>query len=101
MAKFFVKEPIAEQGVLILGSPEFDFDNFPALGEALLVLLSAKLIEQQQDADLHTWLIDFEGQRFFLKAEYYSQAMWLEALSIEESRDNMTFIAKFIDLGLV
>jgi membrane-associated PAP2 superfamily phosphatase len=101
MAKFLVKEFISEQGILILDSPEFDFDSFLVLGEALLVLLSAKLIEQQQDADLHTWLIDFEGQHFFLKAEHYSQTMWLEALAIEESRENMLFIAKFIAVGLV
>ncbi len=97
MAKFTVKELLAESGVLLLNSPDFDFDSFPNLGEKLVTLLSAQVVEKQQDADIHSWLIDFDGCRLLLKAEHYSQAIWLEALEPAHSQEELSFIARFIE----
>lgn len=97
MAKFAVKELLAESGVLVLNSPDFDFDSFPYLGEQLVTLLSAQVVEKQQDADIHSWLIDFDGCRLLLKAEHYSQAIWLEALERTHSQEELSFIARFIE----
>ncbi len=96
MASFVVKEILEDQGVLILIAPEFDYDSFPAIGEELVTLLSAKIIEKQQDADIHTWLIDFDEQQFFIKAEHYSQALWLEALDMRSSQQELIFISNLI-----
>lgn len=97
MAKFMVNELLDEQGVLILTVPAFDYDSFPPVGDELVALLSARVIEKQQDADLHTWLIDFDGQQFFLKAEHYAQALWLEALDKHSSQEELAFIARLIE----
>jgi hypothetical protein len=97
MVNFSVKELLVDQGVLILSVPAFDYDRFPPIGDALIALLSAKVIEKQQDADIHTWLIDFDGQVFFLKAEHYAQALWLEALDKRSSAEELTFIARLIE----
>lgn len=97
MAKFAVKELIVESGILIFDCPDFDHDSFPALGDALVTLLSAQIVERQQDADLHSWLIDFDGCRLLLKAEHYSQALWLEALEGARSQEELAFIARFIE----
>ena len=80
-----LKEENEELGLIIfssplLSSPLLDFDTFPALGRILLRQLKAHLIEKRQDADLHTWLIEWKNSRWLLKAECYSQSLWLEAL---------------------
>ncbi|MGL6262246.1 DUF3630 family protein [Vibrio sp. WXL210] len=88
-----------EQGRLILRSPSFDFDSFPSLGERLVRLLSASVVERQQDADIHSWLIDFEGCRLMLKAEHYTESLWLEALTPSESREECDFLASLFERG--
>ncbi|MEF1298321.1 DUF3630 family protein, partial [Vibrio parahaemolyticus] len=53
----------------------------------------------QWDADIHSWLIDFEGCRLFMKAEHYSEAIWFEALNIEESREELDYLAGLFQRG--
>ncbi|WP_428771971.1 DUF3630 family protein [Vibrio sp.] len=98
-AQFGLREFEPEQGRIIIAAPSFDFDSFPPLGEQLVRLLSATVIEKQWDADLHSWLIDFEGCQMLLKAEHYSENLWLEALVIDQSQDEMAFLAQLFQRG--
>ena len=84
---------------LIVSSPPFDVDSFPLLGETLINLLSAEVKEKQFDADLHSWLIDFEGSLLFLRAEHYSESLWLEALDKNQSQQVMAYLAKLFAKG--
>ncbi|NVD08130.1 DUF3630 family protein [Vibrio sp. JPW-9-11-11] len=89
----------ADDGRLIIRTPRFDFDSFPQLADRLVRLLSATVIEKQWDADIHSWLIDFEGCQLFLKSEHYSESVWFEALAIEASRDELDFLASLFKQG--
>lgn len=96
MANWGVREYQPDSGKLVLAAPRFEFDDFESIAEQLLSILSAQVVEKQSHADLHIWLIDFEGCRLLLKAEYYSEAVWLETLSIHEGQEELQFIARFI-----
>ncbi len=100
MAEFGLKEYLAQEGRLIVQTQAFEFDSFPAMGERLLTLLSATAVEKQQDADLHSWLIDFEGCRLMLRAEHYSECVWLEALGEGQSKEELDFIAGLLARGI-
>lgn len=100
MAEFGLKQYFAPEGRLIIETQEFDFDSFPELGEHLLTLLSATAVEKQQDADLHSWLIDFEGCRLMLRAEHYSECVWLEAMGEGLAREELDFIASLLERGI-
>lgn len=100
MADFTLREYIRNEGRLIIDAPSFDFDTFPAVGEKLVSLLSARVIEKQCDADLHSWLIDFEDCRLMLKAEHYSETLWLEALGASESREELDYLAGLLQRGI-
>ncbi len=100
MAEFGLKEYFVQEGRLIVQTQEFDFDSFPELGERLLTLLSATAVEKQQDADLHSWLIDFEGCRLMLRAEHYSECVWLEAMGEGLAREELEFIASLLARGI-
>ena len=93
MSLFSVVEFNKEAGRIIFSIPEFDFDSFEVIGKQLVNAMDAKITEQQIDADLHSWLIDFEGAQFMLRAEHYSNSVWLEALARTESQDELSFIA--------
>lgn len=93
-------EYVKDDGKLILNSPSFDVDTFPIIGSELVTTLSATIIEKQFDADLHSWIIDFEGCRFFLRAEHYSESVWLEAVSLSESREELDYLAKLFSKGI-
>lgn len=95
-----LSDHLIEQGKIVLVAPQFDVDSFPSLGEQLVGILSATIIEKQLDADLHSWLIDFEGCRFFLRAEHYSESVWLEAVVIRESREELTYLANLFAAGI-
>ncbi|MCX9490588.1 DUF3630 family protein, partial [Vibrio cholerae] len=47
-------------------------------------------------ADLHTWLIDFEGCHLLLRGEHYSQSLWLETLTAGQGDEELAFIAKLL-----
>ncbi|MDR9827760.1 DUF3630 family protein [Vibrio sp. FNV 38] len=96
---FGLSEYHAHQGCLVLECSAFDFDKFSLLGELIVQKLSASIIERQQDADLHSWLIDFEGCLFFLKAEHYSESLWLEALQPEKAKEECDFLAQLLARG--
>jgi len=100
MAEFGLAEYLAEEGRLIVQTTDFDFDSFPEIGERLLTLLSAKAIEKQKDADLHSWLIDFEDCRLMLRAEHYSECMWFEAMGEGQGREELDFIAGLLSRGI-
>ncbi len=93
MPRFHASHYFADEVKLIVTFPSFDHDTYPQLAEEFVTLLSAKVIEKQQDADLHTWLIDFEGCRLMLRGEHYSESVWLESLGTEEGREELEFIA--------
>ncbi len=97
--EFGLTEYIADQGRLLITAPSFDLDTFPVLGDRLVGLLSASVVEKQWDADIHSWLIDFEGCRLFMKAEHYSEAIWFEALTVEESREELDYLAGLFERG--
>lgn len=99
MASFGLQEYQAAAGRLILTTPAFDFDSFPQLGEQLVALLSASIVEKQCDADIHSWLIDFEGCQLFLKAEHYSESIWLEALDVTASQEEFGYLASLFRAG--
>ncbi|MDW6002239.1 DUF3630 family protein [Vibrio mangrovi] len=100
MAEFTLREYLAESGVIMLDTPDFDFDSFPQLGSRLVELLPATIVEKQCDADIHTWLIDFEGTQFFLKAEHYAGVLWLEALNPGSDQEISDFLAHILTKGL-
>ncbi|OAN19183.1 aminopeptidase [Photobacterium jeanii] len=92
---FAVRRLDLASGHLMLIGPDFDFDSFAAMAEALLLQIDATVVEKELNADLHVWLIDFEGCQLLLKGEHYSGAVWIEAMS---TRDNETlaFIASLL-----
>ncbi|KOO02997.1 DUF3630 family protein [Vibrio nereis] len=97
--EFGLQEYQAEEGRIIIRTPRFDFDSFPELGARLISLLSASVKEKQWDADIHSWLVDFEGCQLFLKAEHYSECVWFEALVVEDSQEELDFLASLFQRG--
>lgn len=97
--EFGLQEFHADEGRIIIRTPSFDFDSFPELGARLVELLSATVVEKQWDADIHSWLIDFEGCQLFMRAEHYSECVWFEALSIEDSKEELSFLASLFQRG--
>ena len=93
LAGFGLLEYQAEQGRIIIDAPRFDYDSFPQLAAQLTQLLSAQIMEQQCDADIHSWLIDFEGCPLLLKGEHYSESLWLEALNRKTAQEELDFLA--------
>ena len=78
--------------LLEIGSPDFDYDNFSAVATALLQQLGMTVIEKEANADLHVWLVDFEGCQLLLKGEHYSSQMWLEGLG-SDAGETLLFLA--------
>ncbi len=99
LPQFTLRDFQPELGRLVISTPSFDYDSFPALGEQLVSLLSATVTEKQADADIHSWLIDFEGCELMLKAEHYSESVWFETLSAHESQQEMVFLAQLFAKG--
>ncbi|PSV35665.1 DUF3630 family protein [Photobacterium sp. GB-210] len=81
---------------LSIKSPAFDFDSFDTIAESFLLAIDAKMVEKESNADLHIWLIDFEGCRLLLKGEHYSGELWLEAMS-DDDEETLTFIASLLN----
>ncbi|WP_087023226.1 DUF3630 family protein [Thaumasiovibrio subtropicus] len=84
-----------ETRTLVLRTPEFDVDSFPTLGKEIVAQLGCRILEQQQDSDMHLWLLDFKGTHLMLKSEGYSQSCWLEALS-KEDEEVLMFLANWL-----
>jgi hypothetical protein len=92
---FAVRKLDLAHGHLLLSGPDFDFDSFPDIAEQLLVCIDARVIEKELNADLHVWIIDFEGSRLLLKGEHYASALWIEVLSSADN-DALAFIATLL-----
>ncbi|KJY69573.1 DUF3630 family protein [Vibrio nigripulchritudo] len=99
MADYGLMEYQREEGRIILTTPRFDYDSFPELGDKLVKTLSATVVEKQWDADIHSWLIDFEGCQLFLKSEHYSESVWLEVLNKDENREELDYLAGLFEKG--
>ena len=97
--QFGLKNYLVEQGRIIISTRHVDFDSFPDVGERLVSLLSAKVVEKQCDADIHSWLIDFEDCHLFLKAEHYSESIWLEAFAPNESKEELEYLSQLFRSG--
>lgn len=97
--EFGLIEYQADKGRIIIAAPSFDFDSFPLLGERLLATLSASVVEKQCDADIHSWLIDFEGCQLFLKAEHYSECIWFESLAGSHNLEELDYLATLFAAG--
>ncbi|MDC0612141.1 DUF3630 family protein [Vibrio sp.] len=96
MDKFSVAEYRRDEGVIVLCYPDYDFEQFTDIGSHFVTFISAEIIEKQCDADLHSWLIRFEGHHLILRSEHYSQSLWLEALSANEAREDLDFLIQLI-----
>ncbi len=88
-----------DEGRLVLSVPALDFDNAPDLMAQFLSHIGASANETQTDADIHTWLVDFEGCRLMLRAEHYSAAMWLETLD-GAGNEELAFLANWLGKSL-
>lgn len=96
MAEFGLGEYLASEGRLIVRVAPFDLDAFADIAQRLLTMLSARVVDKQCDADLHTWLIDFEGCHLLLRAEHYSQSLWFETLAAGQGDEELAFIAQLL-----
>ncbi|PKF51376.1 DUF3630 family protein [Enterovibrio nigricans] len=81
----------AQEGRLVLAADGLDFDNTDAYLDALCQMIDARVFDKQIDADLHSWLVDFEGVRFMLRGEHYSASIWLEMLDAE-GKEELAFL---------
>ncbi|EGU36831.1 hypothetical protein VII00023_07714 [Vibrio ichthyoenteri ATCC 700023] len=97
--EFGLIEYQADQGRVVIKAPDFDFDSFPKMAERLLAALPAAVIEKQCDADIHSWLIDFEECQMFLKAEHYSESVWFESLSGVDCQPEFAYLASLFQQG--
>ncbi len=84
-----------EEGRFVLAIDDLDFDNADGYAAAFCQLIDAAIIEKQMDADLMSWLVDFEGVQFMLKAEHYSASLWLERLGADGD-DELTFLNNWL-----
>ncbi|MCC4797473.1 hypothetical protein BCT30_12950 [Enterovibrio norvegicus] len=89
-----------EEGRFVLAIDDLDFDNAEAYAAAFCQLIDAAIIEKQMDADLMSWLVDFEGVQFMLKAEHYSASLWLERLGAEGD-DELSFLNHWLSNQLL
>ncbi|MGB2078755.1 MAG: DUF3630 family protein [Vibrio sp.] len=83
---------------LDLGILEFQlepelFHDLDAVVARLHSMCGFEQVEKQIDADLETWLLKLADHDFLLKAEHYSQALWLEATQVKGSRNQLQQLA--------
>ncbi|WP_407331868.1 DUF3630 family protein [Enterovibrio sp. 27052020O] len=89
----------ANEGRLVLAVDDMDFDNAETMLDTFCYLIGANAQDKQTDADLHTWLIDFEGVTFVLKAEHYSASVWLERFG-KEGDEELAFLHRWLSQRL-
>ncbi len=61
-------------------------ETFPAWAETLVRELDLELIEREEGADYHQWLVGFEESRLLLCFQHYADCAWLQPLS-EQDQD--------------
>ncbi len=59
-------------------------ENFPAWAERLVLELELDLVEREEGADYHQWLVTFEGSRLLLCFQHYVDAAWLQPLGEQD-----------------
>ncbi|RXJ72637.1 hypothetical protein CS022_14425 [Veronia nyctiphanis] len=84
-----------DSGRLILTSSSLDFDSAETVAESFFTLIGATVKEKQLDADLLSWLIDFEGCQLMAKAEHYSASLWLETMG-ENGLEELLFLSQWL-----
>ncbi|WP_051563816.1 DUF3630 family protein [Enterovibrio calviensis] len=89
----------ANEGRLVMAADALNFDNAASFLDSFCQLIGATPEEKQTDADLHSWLVDFEGVTFLLKAEHYSASIWLERLG-KEGDEELAFLHRWLGLQL-
>ncbi|MGF1769438.1 DUF3630 family protein [Enterovibrio makurazakiensis] len=89
----------AHEGRLVIAANALDFDNAASYLNTFCELIGATPEDKQTDADLHTWLVDFEGVTFLLKAEHYSASIWLERLG-QDGDDELAFLQGWLSQQL-
>ncbi|MBV1840570.1 MULTISPECIES: DUF3630 family protein [Photobacterium] len=94
-ARFTCRRLDMEHNLLEIDGPEFDFDSFADVVAPLLTQLELQVLERELNADLHVWLVDFEGCRLMLKGEHYSGQLWLEGLD-SEARPTLAYLATML-----
>lgn len=80
-----LKQIDKQAGIIEFDTIKADFFLAERFIDELQTRIGFEIVEKQLDADLETWLIKIEQLHFFLKVEYYSQSIWLEAANIKES----------------
>ena len=78
--------------VVEIDAPAFDFDSFATVATPLVTMLGMTVMQQEVNADLHVWLVDFEGCQLLLKGEHYSGQLWLEGLA--DSEETLSYLAQ-------
>lgn len=89
----------AVAGRLVLVADTLNADNAEQHLQALCQMLDASVKEKQTDADLLSWLIDFEGVALMLRAGHYSASVWLETLG-DEGQDELVFLHSWLEKQL-
>ncbi|MBO1520545.1 DUF3630 family protein [Oceanisphaera pacifica] len=57
------------------------FTHFAPWAEGLIRELELEVIEREQGADYHQWLLCFEGCQLFLCFQHYADCAWLQPVS--------------------
>lgn len=61
--------------------PPLTLDRFPDWANELAQALELTVLEREQGADYHQWLVDFEGSRLLLCFQHYADCAWLQPMS--------------------
>ncbi len=69
---------------------DWSMEDSTDLSEKLLMLVSAKIIERVQGADLHCTRFQFESAEFLLNFEEYSHSCWFECATEQDALDLLT-----------
>lgn len=96
MAKLSIANLESDSGRVSLQLASADFLELEVLAQQICEFFSARVIEKQWDADLLTWLLDIEEERFFLRVEYYSESIWLEAVYPQQANETLAFICSLV-----
>lgn len=64
--------------VMLNTASPLSFERFPAWAQQLIKTLDLELIDREEGADYHQWLLGFEGSRVFLCFQHYADCAWLQ-----------------------
>ncbi|MFD2179172.1 DUF3630 family protein [Veronia pacifica] len=84
-----------DSGRLILTTSALDFDSAESIATSFFDLIGATVKDSQQDADLLSWLLDFEGCPLMARAEHYSASLWLETMG-DSGQEELLFLSQWL-----